>query len=387
MATREPVDIPTPDDSGSDTFERFRYQAMVALRFCVDCGLGGRTQSVIAEHLEDLAVHQDSSWRFIQVKTRNPQRGPWRLSDLLSDNGALHSLLRCHRVLGEVECTLEVFLEGPIDGKDRLSKFSAQASSGRQECVETIATKLGLVEPELSEFVGRVRVFADFPHRALIESDNLGFLGRAAPDLTYAELVDIHGRIIEVFCEAMASGDTGSHYPRAVIEPETIPDGDTRALVARKHLTRDRLGPLCANLASKPRPLIARMVEPHGDTPTVLEQKLIAGGAPAQIVADAKELRANAASRKLELLAMGGLDREIEDVRQSLRLRTNSQVALHEDKPRPARYIWDGLLQMLTLQASAIDPNNHFGRAEFLLGEVCELADECTTNWGVASAV
>lgn len=387
MATLDPADIPAPDDSGSDTFERFRYEAMLALRFCVDCGLGGRTQSVIAEHIEDIAVSHDGSWRFIQIKTRNPERGPWRLSNLLSDGGALHSLLRSHRVLDGIDCTLEVFLEGPIDGKDRLSKFSEPANPKRQECIEAIAEKLSLTEPELSHFIGRVRVFADFPHRTLIEADNLGFLGRAAPDLSYAELVDIHGRIVEVFCEAMASGDTSSHYPRAFIEPETIPDDDTRALVTRKRLTRNQLAPLCAKLVNRPRPLIARMAEPRGDTPSVLEQKLIVGGASGQIVADAKELRAYATAKRLESLSMSGLDLDIEDIRQGLRLRANSQVALHEDKARPAAHVWDGLMQILTAQASAIDPKNHFGRAEFLLGQVCELADECITDWGVADAV
>ncbi len=387
MATDDPANIEAPDNSGSDAFQRFRYQAMVALHFCVDCGLGGRTESVIAEHIEDIAVKQDGSWRFIQIKTRNPERGPWRLSHLLSDGGALHSLLRSHRVLDGIDCTLEVFLEGPIDGKDRLSRFTEHASPERQECIEAIAEKLGLIEPQLSDFVGRVRVFAGLPNRTLIEADNLGFLGRAAPDLSYAELADIHGRIVEAVCEAMASGDTSSHYPRAFIEPETIPDDDTRALVARKCLTRERLAPMCARLASRPRPLIARMAEPRGDTPSVLEQKLITGGASGQIIADAKELRANATEKRLELLSMDGLELEIEDVRRSLQLRSNSQGALHEDKPRPARDIWDGLFQILTQQASAIDPKNHFGRAEFLLGEVCELADECTTDWGTADAV
>ncbi len=386
MATVDPVDIPTPDDSGSDAFERFRYQAMIAVPFCVDCGLGGRIQSVIAEHIEDVAVQSGHSWRFIQIKTRDLQRGPWRISHLVAEKGAFRSLLRSHHALTEIPCTLEAFLEGPVDRKDPLSRFDDRGSPEFSECVQEIRTKLGLDGLELTSFVDRLRVRANLPHREYVESYNLDFLGRAAPDLSNAELRHIHKELVEAICVAMAGDQTFVHYPRSVVEPETVPTG-SRAIVDGKRLTKERLEGMCARLAARARPLLARMVEPELGLPSVLEQKLIAGGAPTQIVSDAKELRANAAARKLQLLAMGGLDSEIEDVRQSLRLRTNSQVALHEDKPRPARDIWDGLFQILTQQASAIDPKNHFGRAEFLLGEVCELADECTTNWGVASAV
>lgn len=386
MATVDPADIPTPDDSGSDAFERFRYQAMIAVPFCVDCGLGGRTLSIIAEHIEDVAIQLDDSWRFIQVKTRDLQRGPWRISHLLTDSGALRSLLRSHRALSGVPCTLEAFLEGPVDRKDPLSRFDDRGSPEFLECVEQIRTKLGLDGGELKSFIERVRVRPNLPHREYVQSYNLDFLGRAAPDVTSADLRSIHQELVEAICAAMAGNQTFVHYPRSVVDPESVPTG-SRATVEGKRLTRDRLREMCARLAEKPRPLIARMVAPELGQPSVLEQKLIAGGASQQIVVDAKELRANAAMQKFKLLAIGGLDDEIEDVRQSLRLRANSQVALHEDKPRPAREIWDGLFQILTQQASAIDPKNHFGRAEFLLGEVCDLADECTTNWGVASAI
>jgi len=385
MATVDPADIPTPDDSGSDAFERFRYQAMIAVPFCVDCGLGGRTLSVVAEHIEDVAVQLDGSWRFIQVKTRDLQRGPWRISYLLANSGAFRSLLRSHRALTETPCTLEAFLEGPVDRKDPLSRFDDRDSPEFLECVDQIRMGLGLDATELAPFVDRLRVRANLPHREYVESYNLDFLGRAAPDLTNADLRRIHQELVEAICAAMAGDQTFVHYPRSVVAPESVPTG-SRAAVEGKRLTRERLQGMCARLAERARPLIARMVEPELGLPSALEQKLIAGGASQQIVADAKELRANATARRLQLMAMGGLDLEIEDVRQSLRLRTNSQVALHEDKPRPAREIWDGLFQILTQQASAIDPKNHFGRAEFLLGEVCELADECTTNWGVADA-
>ena len=112
-----PLDITPPDDTGSDTFRRHRYQAEVAISFCVDCVLIGNVASVIPEHLEDLAIEfADGSWRIIQIKTRDPGQAPWTLAALLgSDGGAFKSLLRTHRALAGIGGRIgyELRLEGP----------------------------------------------------------------------------------------------------------------------------------------------------------------------------------------------------------------------------------------------------------------------------------
>src|ERR671919_692299 len=97
--TEGPLSVTPPDDTGSDTFRRFRYQAEVAFPFCLDTALIGNVISVIPEHLEDLAIEfADGSWRIIQIKTRDPGQAPWTLATLLGgDGGAFRSLLRTHR--------------------------------------------------------------------------------------------------------------------------------------------------------------------------------------------------------------------------------------------------------------------------------------------------
>ena len=87
-------ETPPPDDTGADTFRRFRYQAHVIFRFCLDCALVGNVTSVLPEYFEDVALELSSnSWRFAQIKTRNPDQGPWTLADLLKKKGgALRSL-------------------------------------------------------------------------------------------------------------------------------------------------------------------------------------------------------------------------------------------------------------------------------------------------------
>ena len=88
----------TERDWGSDTFARFRYQAEATLPYCLSLvSSHSDIQAVIPEHLEDIAIKTDSGWRFLQVKTRNPERGLWGASDLLSKKGgALRSLYRTY---------------------------------------------------------------------------------------------------------------------------------------------------------------------------------------------------------------------------------------------------------------------------------------------------
>ena len=81
-------------DWGADTLDRFRYQAEVTLPYCL--AVVTRNKGILAvlpEHLEDIALQTDQGWRFLQVKSRNPERGLWTATDLLvQKGGALRSL-------------------------------------------------------------------------------------------------------------------------------------------------------------------------------------------------------------------------------------------------------------------------------------------------------
>jgi hypothetical protein len=126
-----------PDDTGRVTFERFRYQAHVAFRFCLEAAAGGDVQAFVCEHFEDVAVQLIGGWRLAQIKTRDPELGPWRLSDLLARRGALRALHRTHQALAELDdtdtCRLEARLEGAIARDDERggSPHSAAAPPAR----------------------------------------------------------------------------------------------------------------------------------------------------------------------------------------------------------------------------------------------------------------
>lgn len=91
--------ISPPDDSGTDAMTRFRYQAHVTFRFCLACYFEQGVIAVTPEHFEDVLVEATNELRFVQIKTRNPDRGPWKFRHLMDDGGALRSLLRTHRAL------------------------------------------------------------------------------------------------------------------------------------------------------------------------------------------------------------------------------------------------------------------------------------------------
>ena len=50
------TDLTPPDDSGTDAFTRFRYQAHVAFRFCLRCYFDQGVTAVVAEHFEDVST-------------------------------------------------------------------------------------------------------------------------------------------------------------------------------------------------------------------------------------------------------------------------------------------------------------------------------------------
>src|SRR5688572_17198904 len=74
-AMTEPDEVAAPDDTGSDTLARFEYQAHATFPYLLELVRGERVTEVFAEHVEDIAVHEQELWRFLQVKSRDPGRG------------------------------------------------------------------------------------------------------------------------------------------------------------------------------------------------------------------------------------------------------------------------------------------------------------------------
>lgn len=382
--SQDPSQISVATDSGSSTFQRFCYQAYTAFPFCVECGLSGSVELVIAEHVEDIVVLQEGTWRFIQIKTRNPELGPWRLADLVAENGGLRSLLRTHRLVQNIPATLELFLEGPLLRTDPAWSFVEKPDELDDHLCERVAIALDLKEQEPGEFLRRVKVRHNCSSRQTIVAVNLRRLGVLNRSLNMSELESIHDAIVGEIYKAMNLERLGERWPQYVVDPQTRTQA-MEPVYQAKCLTQRKLSPLVARLNTPSKPLLQRLSAPDQQVPSDLELKLLNGGATRQIIDDAKSLRANASMREYEYMSVSlyGDDSILNDVRERLRIYVNSLIALHIQNPKPAVGIWKDLLDKLLERAVDFDRHSMFWQDPYLLlGEVCQMSDECLTDWG-----
>ena len=161
-----------PDrDWGSDTLARFRYQAEVTLPYCVSALLSENDiVAVVAEHLEDIALKTKTGWRFLQVKSRNPERGLWRAADLFVKGGALRSLYRTYLATGGEEHSLELVLEGAVKTDDVIATL--RPHQDRSALVPMVMDKLNATQASAEDFLRRVTLDQSAPHRTDIHATN-----------------------------------------------------------------------------------------------------------------------------------------------------------------------------------------------------------------------
>lgn len=335
MSSIDPSGLQPPDDTGSDTFARFVYQAHIAFPLCVYAATADEIQNIYAEHIEDLGVDCGDHWRFLQVKTRDPGTGPWRLSDVLGDGGAVHSLWRAFQTVGQsMPATFEMLLEGHAKSGDLLDKLLNDAGRTDSVLITRIRNALKADEETVRTFAGRLRVRFP-PVRASIASNNLRLLGDQAPHLTFAEARFLYGRVLSAIMAAMTADRLLDRWPRDVLSPEEAPSAAT---VAAKRISRSAARELLEAITVGARPLLRRIVDTTSQ-PSVLEEKLLAGGATQAIIDDAKSLRANASIRRLEYFASSISDdtSALDDLRERLRIATNGYVAEHSPGPKQLR--------------------------------------------------
>lgn len=389
VAVKTPEELVPPDDSGARAFSGFQYQAYMAVPFCVDAGLGGPIEAVILEHFEDVAIKLQRRWRFLQIKTRDQWLNGWRLSDLIGDSGGLRSLARSYVALGDdVDASYELLLEGPADPSNDIMTLIRRRGGEDTDLVRRICERLGLTEDQCKGLLSRLHVHTAQPARSAIEAHNERLLGEKAGHLTVEEIRGIHKSIIDLVIQAMNADRLGDRWPVAILDPDAEPEPSKARLFA-KTITRARLEPLVAALGTSPRILLGRAIETPGERATILEEKLVAGGATASVISDAQSLRAKASFYEARSFSASLIDSEdrLEDVRERLRLLTNAVRDKHSAAVQPAVEIWHELMTLLPSQSAALDSSGFFSRDPMLLlGEVCQLADLCLTDWGLANA-
>lgn len=381
----DPKNIEPIQDVGPDVLARFRYQAEITFPFCLSCALGSEIVAVIPEHLEDIAIELASRWRFIQAKSRDPERPQWKLSDLLQKGGALRSLYRTHQQTQDVNASLEILLEGAPKSDDPIQYLRPGMNHGEPGLVRGIAKHLRITEKEAGQFIQRVTLLSAPAPRPNIRDANIRLLNEQNKELPYAVVSQIYDRAVAEIEGAMRAEPIGSKWPQYVTHPSQTPP-KYQQILAAKRMTKDRLSKLVAPIQSPPRYLLRRLIEVSSSPVSVLEQKLRVGGATEEIIERARNLHANAQKRLLDCQAISYLshDQMLEDLGQRLETHAQTKRALYASVKRPAIEIWNALLDQFTQQPASIDPNNLLNADPMLLlGEVCELAQSCRIDWGV----
>jgi len=370
-----------PDDTGTDTIRRFRYQARVAIPFCLECATGGTIRSIIMEHYEDIVVEYKDHWRFIQVKTRDGSRGAWKLSDAMD---GLNSLHRAYQIARDLGAKYSLYLEGAVAYGDLLNNLLPSNHSLKDDLCRRVSKELGVSKQVCKAFLALTTVQPNQPPRDHIKNSNVRLLAISNPNTSQTELEAIETRLTDEIFRAMGQERLEAIIPAYIRNPDGLKD-EIKQRVEEKRMTLARLMPLLGSLVAGPYPLLRRLVDPNLPSPTNLERKLIDGGATDRIIKDAKNLRANATIRELEIEASELFDsrERLDDVHLRIEILSNSVAAKFDGVRNPANQIWGALLKSLSKQAREVDPNMMYRRDPYLLlGAACGVSDECRTDWG-----
>ena len=376
-----------PDDSGSDAFQRYAYQAHVAFWFCLNCYFAGAPVAIYCEHWEDLLIEYPDRLRFTQIKTRDPARGPWRYTHLLDEGGALRSLARTHQALESFGDTrqieYDIRLEGAADGSDKeMARLFRDGGGATDGMSERCARRLEIDEATARALLARVTVRPGQPPRELIAARNRDLLGIRAGHLPAGEIAAIYADTIELVKRAMEAGLLAD-WPAAILEPVSSAEAAAQ-LAAAKRLDRDRLEPMLSRLEGGLQPLLTTVTDPDRLRATALEFKLDGAGAAQGLLDRAKQFRAQASIRLAEVRGRSLLDVEalLADLHLRLQNAADSVADAATATPR-APAIWDELERRFSANPSAYDPHGVLSQDHLLLlGEVCNLSDECKFWWG-----
>ena len=376
-----------PDDTGTDTIKRYRYQAQLALPFCLACARKYKVRSIIMEHFEDIVVECDDYWHFIQVKTRNAERGHWKLPDAID---GLKSLYRTFSETSDLNAKYSLYIEGAIAVTDDLNALTLSSSSMdiSNDIVQKISQKLDIENSKCRDFLESVTVHANQPPRAHITSYNIHLMGQGSASSSIREIESLEEKLTDEILRAMSCDRLDNLLYRYIAKVEELED-EIKARIDAKRLTASNIADIIGSLASGDYPLLLRITDLHEPSPTNLQKKLIAGGATERIIKNAKELRANASIREVEIRSSGFINQEdrIVDVQIRITTLTNSIVEEHDELEKPAKIIWRKVLNELTQKKETVDPHRIYKQDPYLLlGAVCGISDECRIDWGVKIA-
>jgi hypothetical protein len=379
--------VPDPDDSGTDVFQRYHYQAEVAFASCLRCALVGDILSITPERIEDLLIEEADRWRFVQIKTRDAGFGAFTFASLLAANGgALRSILRTHTALADFddgrEIVYEIWLERGARRDDAIEQLLAPHRAGADaEVVERCAERLGIEVAVAEAMLDRTIVRAPLAPRELIRDSNIRNLQRYAPNVPVATTEDVYREVVAVIEAAMRAALLADDWPACVMQPESVEE-ELAARIAGKRLDENALGALLQPVSNGDRAVLEQITDPEQLAASELDRKLVAAGIGEETRDLAKQLRANATRAVYE--TSSGLavpDAHLEDLDlRVLAVATASAGTVTETPPGP--HVYRRLLDDLDEKRETVDPAALLGKDPMLLlGRLCDLSDRCRFGW------
>lgn len=380
--------VPDPDESGTDTAIRYSYQAHAAFMHCMNCALVGTVISVSPERLEDLLLEEAQRWRFVQVKTRDAGYGAWLFGDLLSDNGALRSIIRTHQALADFDdgrdIVYEVHLEGAAKRGDDIELLLVPHGTGATDDMIARCAKRLKVDEDLARAVlSRTAVRDQLTPRELIRDTNIRYLQRYAPNIVPSITESVYDSVVDLAESAMRGELLADSWPHCVMRPDEASD-ELKLKVAGKRLTEELLRPLFEPLHDGNAALLALVTDEALLRASDLDRKLVAAGASGPLRGNAKQLRANATRAVFEANAgsLTDITANLADLDIRLLVAAQSIEQITTAVP-PADAVWSEVLDRFAQQRDTLDPRNVLGRDPmFLAGRLCELSDLCKFGWG-----
>lgn len=378
----DPLSTKPPDDTGTDTLQRFFFQACVAIPFCLKCAAGDQVISVIMEHFEDILVEYSDEWHFCQVKSRNERLGPWSFKDTMI---GMTSLYRSYNATKDVVAKYILLLEGELGGKNPLNVLVDDPRKISQRFVRQVAKTLNISDDECRKFLERVKIVTKLPQREHIKDSMISLMGEYAPSMSTQELNSVHSQLVNMILTAMRSDQLGPLLPLYIQNPN-IEDDTIIKKIEAKRLTRPTLLTILTSVTAGGLLIVER--GEREKIATKLVEKLIKGGASETIIKDAKNLRANASFRETQIRSASLYSEEqLEDTRNRLRISANAIIQNHLDKINPANNAWHELFAELKKDPKSNDPHKIYNHdPHYQLGAICQITDECDVCWSVIDA-
>jgi hypothetical protein len=376
------------DDTGTDTFQRYAWQAKLAvltwLRVLDDTGV----IAVVCEHVEDLAVVETTGFRFAQLKTRD--KGSWSVAKICAQGHAVNRLATSY-LLAEAagiasQSRFEVWLEGP-PSEDRDTTLFFTDPSSATAATKTKIRAFGLTGGKLTDFLKRLSVHCHRPSRQTIDAVIIRTMGASWQALTVSEIEHLYEALLAVAISAQAAQAPSVSLMEALQAAQLEPmNASLWEPVELKLLSLEQLKALCPPLATAGlKELLARAAQGEA---SMLELKLIRAGASTDTVQAAVLARAEAdviatkgrASGLIAQASESALDRRILSMAGSLVAVAASNATTIQ---RPAEFIFHSLMTDVA-NTAALDVENLYERDHRLIvGHLCGISDQRRYGWGV----